>query len=63
VALAEEIFWRGFLMRFVCDWEGDFWKQPFGRADWRSYVIVTLVFMLAHGSPDRAAALVYGSLT
>ena len=24
VALVEEIFWRGFLMRFVCDWEGDF---------------------------------------
>lgn len=63
VALAEEIFWRGFLMRYVCDWEGDYWKQPFGRATWRSYAIVTLVFMLAHGSSDWAAALVYGSLT
>jgi CAAX prenyl protease-like protein len=63
VALAEEIFWRGFLMRFVCDWEGDYWKQPFGRADWRSYGIVTLVFMLAHGPSDWAAAFVYGSLT
>lgn len=63
VALVEEIFWRGFLMRFVCDWEGDYWKQPFGRADWRSYGIVTLVFMLAHGPLDWAGAFVYGSLT
>lgn len=63
VALVEEIFWRGFLMRFVCDWEGDYWQQPFGRADWRSYGIVTLMFMLAHGPPDWAGALVYGSIT
>lgn len=63
VALAEEIFWRGFLMRFVCDWEGDYWKQPFGRADWRSYAIVTAAFMLAHAPVDYAGALVYGSIT
>lgn len=63
VALAEEIFWRGFLMRFVCDWEGDYWKQPFGRADWRSYVIVTAAFMLAHAPVDYAGAFVYGSIT
>jgi len=50
-------------MRFVCDWEGDYWQQPFGRADWRSYGIVTLVFMLAHGPLDWAGAFVYGSLT
>ena len=41
VALVEEIFWRGFLMRFVCDWEGEYWKQPFGRARWLSYCVVT----------------------
>lgn len=63
VALVEEIFWRGFLMRFVCDWEGDYWKQPFGRATWRSYLIVTGVFMLAHSPSDYAGAFVYGSLT
>jgi uncharacterized protein len=38
VALVEEIFWRGFLMRFVCDWEGDYWKQPFGRVHWKSFL-------------------------
>lgn len=63
VALVEEIFWRGFLMRFVCDWEGDYWKQPFGRAHWKSYLIVTGLFMLAHAPVDYAGALIYGSLT
>lgn len=63
VAFLEEIFWRGFLMRFICDWEGDYWKQPFGRANWLSYMIVTGLFILAHGAEDRPAAFVYGSLT
>jgi CAAX prenyl protease-like protein len=63
VALVEEIFWRGFMMRFVCDWEGDYWKQPFGRASWISYGVVTGLFMLAHAPEDYAGALIYGSLT
>ncbi len=63
VALVEEIFWRGFLMRFVLDWDGDYWKQPFGKASWLSYFVVTGVFMLAHAPVDWAGALVYGSLT
>jgi uncharacterized protein len=63
VALVEEIFWRGFLMRFVCDWEGDYWKQPFGRAHWLSYLVVTGAFILSHGSLDYAGAFIYGSLT
>ena len=63
VALIEEIFWRGFIMRFVCDWEGDYWKQPFGRATWRSYLIVTGLFVMVHGASDRPAAFVYGTLT
>ncbi len=63
VALVEEIFWRGFVMRFVMDWEGDYWKQPFGRAHWRSYAIVTGLFIAVHAAPDRPAAFLYGSLT
>jgi len=63
VALVEEIFWRGFLMRFVMDWEGNYWRQPFGRAHWRSYLITTGLFVLAHGQVDYAGAFVYGSLT
>ncbi len=62
VAFTEEIFWRGFLMRFVCDWEGDYWRQPFGRANWFSYILVTGLFVFAHGAPDRPAAFIYGSL-
>jgi CAAX prenyl protease-like protein len=63
VALVEEIFWRGFVMRFCMDWEGDYWKQPFGRAHVKSYLIVTLLFMFAHAPIDWAGALFYGSLT
>jgi uncharacterized protein len=63
VALVEEIFWRGFLMRFICDWEGDYWKQPFGRHRWLSYLIVTVLFMSAHASVDYAGAFIYGSMT
>ena len=63
VALVEEIFWRGFLMRFVCDWEGDYWKQPFGRPHWLSYLVVTGAFVLAHAPVDYAGATIYGSLT
>lgn len=63
VALVEEIFWRGFLMRFVCDWEGPYWKQPFGRATWLSFAVVTGLFMVAHAPADYAGAFVYGSLT
>jgi CAAX prenyl protease-like protein len=63
VALIEEIFWRGFMMRFCMDWEGDYWKQPFGRAHWKSYLIVTGLFMIAHAPVDWAGAFVYGSLT
>ena len=63
VALVEEIFWRSFMMRFVSDWEGDYWKQPFGQASWKSYLIVTALFMGAHAPIDYAGAFVYGSLT
>jgi CAAX prenyl protease-like protein len=63
VAIIEEIFWRGFLMRFVLDHEGDFWKQPFGKASLPSYLIVTALFTLAHAPADYAGAFAYGSLT
>jgi CAAX prenyl protease-like protein len=63
VALVEEIFWRGFLMRFACDWEGDYWKQPFGRPHWISYLVVTGLFIAAHAPVDYAGAFIYGSMT
>lgn len=63
VSFVEEIFWRGFLMRFVNDWEGEYWKQPFGKATWISYGVTTIAFMLAHAPADFAGAFIYGSLT
>lgn len=63
VALVEEIFWRSFAMRLVVDWDGDYWTQRFGRASWRSYGLVTGLFVLAHAPVDYAGAWVYGSLT
>lgn len=63
VALVEEIFWRSFVMRLAADWEGDYWKRPFGEASWKTYGIVTGLFMIAHAPVDYAGAFVYGSLT
>ena len=62
VPLAEEVFWRGFLMRYLIDPDGDFWKVPFGAHHWRSFVIVTAMFTLAHATVDYAAAVFFGSL-
>ncbi len=63
VSLVEEIFWRGFLMRFLLDMDGDYWKVPFGKAAFLSFAVVTLGFMLAHAPLDWAGAVVYGSIT
>lgn len=62
VSLVEEIFWRGFLMRFVADPDGDYWKVPFGKPTWRSFVVVTAAFMLAHAPVDWLGAFFFGSL-
>ena len=63
VAFVEEVFWRGFLMRFVHDMEGDYWKQPFGRASGLTWAVTTGLFVIAHAAEDRAAAFIYGTLT
>jgi CAAX prenyl protease-like protein len=62
VPLAEEIFWRGFLMRFLVDLDGDYWKVPFGTFHWRSLTIVTALFVSAHASVDYFGAAVFGLL-
>jgi uncharacterized protein len=55
VPLAEEMFWRGFLLRWLtsAEWE----KVPLGRFSGRAFLIVTLLFTLAH--PEWLAAAVY----
>lgn len=58
VPIAEELFWRGFLARWLIatDWE----KIPLGRFTPFSFSAVTLLFTLAH--PEWFAAAVYCAL-
>jgi len=62
VALVEEIFWRGFLMRFLLDMDRDYWKVPFGKFSWLTYGAVTLAFVFIHAPVDYAGAVIYGTL-
>ncbi|MFY9253959.1 MAG: CAAX prenyl protease-related protein [Fuerstiella sp.] len=62
VPLVEELFWRGFLMRFLADLDGDYWKIPFGTFHQRSLLVVTTLFVLVHAPVDYAAALIFGLL-
>jgi CAAX prenyl protease-like protein len=60
VPLVEEIFWRGFLMRYLI--REDFTKIPLGAYDTRSFFGVAALFMLVHSMPDWPAAFVTGLL-
>lgn len=58
VPVAEELFWRGFLLRWVIspDWQ----RVPVASYSLRSFLWVVLLFTLAH--PEWLAAAVYCSL-
>ena len=60
VAFAEEIFWRGFLLRFLV--HENFAKVPFGTFTWRSFLISIVGFCTIHNLPDWPAAAVTGAL-
>ena len=60
VPLLEEIFWRGFLLRYLIDER--FMNVPFGTAQWESFSAVTICFGLAHFGPDFVPALLTGAL-
>lgn len=60
VPLVEEIFWRGFLLRFLI--REDFTKVPIGAFTWFSFAVVTAGFILEHSGPDWPAAAVTGVL-
>lgn len=62
VPLIEELFWRGFLMRYVRAGDLDWPQVPFGSHAWRVYGIVTVLVMLVHNPADYFAAFVWGSL-
>ena len=48
VPIVEELFWRGWLMRWLID--RDWMKVPLGTYDARSFWIVALLFASEHGS-------------
>lgn len=60
VPLLEEIFWRGFLLRYLVD--DDFENVPIGAWSLTSFAVVTFGFMLEHSTLDWPAALIAGAL-
>ncbi len=60
VPLVEEIFWRGFLLRWLIN--EDFTKVPMGTFSWRSFALVTAGFCLEHAPTDWPAAILTGML-
>jgi len=60
VPLVEEIFWRGFLLRYFIN--DKFETVPFGAFSWLSFVVVCVGFMLVHQTADWPAALITGAL-
>lgn len=60
VPLVEEIFWRGFLLRYLV--KEDFTTIPFGSSNWFSFWAVVLAFTAVHAPADWPAALVSGIL-
>jgi len=60
VPLVEEIFWRGFLLRYFINEKFD--TVPFGTFSWLSFSVVTLGFTFAHSRADWIAAAVTGAL-
>lgn len=60
VPLIEEIFWRGFLLRYLIDER--FERAPFGTFSWLSFLVVSAAFALEHSMADWAAAFITGML-
>ena len=60
VPLAEEIFWRGWLMRYLIDHH--FTTLPVGTFRRGAFLITTAGFCLEHAQPDWPAAILAGVL-
>lgn len=60
VPLVEEIFWRGFLLRYLINEK--FYEVPIGKFSWFSFAVVTVAFGFSHSSADWPAALATGML-
>jgi hypothetical protein len=62
VAIIEEVFWRGFLMRWLVDPDRPVWSIPFGTHHWRAMLGTVVAVALVHQPADYAAALAWGVL-
>jgi CAAX prenyl protease-like protein len=60
VPIMEEIFWRGFLLRFLI--EENFDRVRFGTFSWTSFFIVTFCFGISHSIKDWVAAWLTGAI-
>ena len=60
VPLVEEIFWRGFLLRYFVN--EDFERVPFGTFSWISFSVVALLFGFSHSMADWPAAILTGAI-
>jgi CAAX prenyl protease-like protein len=60
VPLVEEIFWRGFLLRYFVNEK--FHAVPFGTFSWLSFAAVTVGFGFAHTQADWIVAFLAGAL-
>jgi CAAX prenyl protease-like protein len=60
VPLVEEIFWRGFLLRYLIDER--FYAVPFGAFSWLSFAGVSLAFGFTHSAPDWTVAIITGMI-
>jgi CAAX prenyl protease-like protein len=60
VPLVEEIFWRGFLLRYLVNEK--FHTVPFGTFSWLSFAVVTVGFGFSHSRADWIPALIAGAL-
>lgn len=58
VPFMEEIFWRGFLMRFLIG--TPFEKVPFGKYQFTAFCVVAVAFGLEHSGPDIIPGIVTG---
>jgi len=61
VAVIEEFFLRGFIMRLVVD--ADWWKVPFGQVNTAAVVLGTLIPVLMHPAELLAAAVWFSMIT
>ena len=60
VPLVEEIFWRGFLLRFLIN--EDFERVPFGAFSWLSFAVVAAIFGFSHSREDWVVAILTGAI-